>query len=138
MDVRIIQLDGRELAVVGRHVHISFSGILEGVDVLAKVDTGAYSGGLHVFDVIEESDELSFTPISKENKRVSTKRYRKKWVKSSNGVKETRYVISVLAKVDGFSTVLELTLADRSEMKYDMLIGRKNLANKFIVDVAKK
>ncbi len=133
------RIESGKLDIIGREARIEFGGLLEGVSTIAKVDTGAYTGGLHVFDIQDdEAGEISFIPVSRDNRRVATKKYRKKWVKASNGEKEIRYVISVLAKIDGFSAVLELTLADRSEMKYDMLIGRKNLANKFLVDVAKK
>jgi hypothetical protein len=58
-------------------------------------------------------------------------------IKSSNGISETRYQI-VLPMIFGKKTYeIELTLNDRAEMKYPVLLGRKFLQGKFIVDVSK-
>jgi hypothetical protein len=59
-------------------------------------------------------------------------------IKSSNGISETRYQI-VLTMIFGKKTYnVELTLSDRAEMKFPVLLGRKFLQQgKFIVDVSK-
>ncbi|MEM6997941.1 MAG: RimK/LysX family protein [Patescibacteria group bacterium] len=122
--------------VIGRKVQVVFGGLMTGIEVTAKVDTGAYTGGLHAEEIKVDNDELYFKPFSKTNPVVRIKDYRQKWVKTSKGDKETRYVIRMPAKVNDVETELELTLAKRSEMKNELLIGRKNLYDKFIVDVS--
>ena len=61
-----------------------------------------------------------------------------KSVKSSNGVVQTRASIKVKVEFAGkiYQTVVSLT--SRADMKYPMLIGRKFLQNRFLVDVSKK
>lgn len=73
-----------------------------------------------------------------ENKLYSSAVGNVRKVKSSNGIIEER--VSVKTKMNLYDRIytIELTLADRSHMKYPVLIGRKFLRNKFIVDVSKK
>lgn len=121
--------------VIGRKTDVVFGGFLKGTTVKAKVDTGAYTGALHVEDISEKDGVLYFRPLSEDNEVVSTTKYRTKWVMPTSGEKHTRYVITVPATVHGLSTKLELTLANRTQMKFDMLIGRKNLRERFVVDI---
>src|SRR5699024_4900525 len=60
-------------------------------------------------------------------------------VKSSNGTKELRYFIKTDIEFFGKSYEIECSLADRSAMKYPLLIGRKFLKKRgFLVDVSNK
>ena len=71
-------------------------------------------------------------------KKMSVPLYQMKRIKSSNG--EMQHRPSIRIKVDFFSksytTIISLT--NRSDMKYPMLIGRKFLAKKFLVDVSQE
>lgn len=112
----------------------------------AKVDTGAYTSSLHChhietfdkdgdqwvrFNVLDpEHPEYEDTPYSCPIHTIRS-------VKSSNGQIEKRFTIKRRAKFFGKIRTIELTLTNRSEMKYPVLIGRKFLTNKFIVDVSK-
>ncbi len=71
-------------------------------------------------------------------KKLKIPLYKTKSVKSSNGVVQTRASIKVQVKFAGkvYQTVVSLT--NRSDMKYPMLIGRKFLKDRFLVDVSKK
>jgi hypothetical protein len=62
--------------------------------------------------------------------------YKLKKVKSSNGSVQLRASIKVDMLFFGrkYKTVISLT--DRSDMKYPMLIGRKFLSERFLVDVS--
>jgi hypothetical protein len=64
--------------------------------------------------------------------------YKIKRVKSSNGTIQIRASIKVdiLFYNKRYTTVISLT--NRSDMKYPMLIGRKFLANRFLVDVSQE
>ncbi len=106
------------------------------IEILAKVDTGAYTGGLHVENIEEKNGTLTFQPVSELAPVFSTKHYRKKWVKPSTGEKQTRYVVGIPVRIEGVNSEIEVTLTDRSEMKYELLLGRKNLKHKFLVDVS--
>jgi len=56
-------------------------------------------------------------------------------VKSSNGETSSRYLISTQVKLDGHVVRTQFTLFDRSDMKYQVLLGRKFLRGRFLVDV---
>ena len=55
-------------------------------------------------------------------------------VTPSSGDGEDRYVTRMRLKVDGMTWPIEVTLTDRSDMRYPMLIGRAALAGRLIVD----
>lgn len=58
-------------------------------------------------------------------------------VKSSNGVSEERYVIKTVMKLGEVSWPIEITLTDRSDMNYLMLLGRQGMGEKVLVDPSK-
>ncbi len=57
-------------------------------------------------------------------------------VKSSNGTIQERIFIKTILELFGLEFETEISLTDRKSMKYPMLIGRKFLEERFIVDVA--
>ena len=59
-----------------------------------------------------------------------------KKVKSSNGKTEERIFVKTAIELAGKQYQAELSLTDRKDMKYPMLIGRKYLQGRFIVDVS--
>ena len=110
--------------------------------VLAKIDTGAYTSAVHCASIKEKEGTLSFTLVhgsgEKANKqRFSTVRYRKKKIKSSNGITQERYLIKTKITLKGKTYISEFSLANRSNMKHPVLIGRKLLSGRFLVDVSK-
>ena len=58
--------------------------------------------------------------------------------KSSNGQTELRVFVKTKIIFFNKEHEIELSLTNRSEMKYPILVGRKFLKNKFLVDVSKK
>ena len=117
---------------------------LELFDLDAKVDTGADSNALHCDDVfIDDENFVHFTLLdevhpSYHGKKMKMPIYKVKKVKSSNGSVVLRPSIKVVVHFFGkkYKTVISLT--NRADMKYPMLIGRRFLANKFLVDVSKE
>jgi hypothetical protein len=99
----------------------------------ARVDTGAATSSLGVKWVKEEEGVIScLLP----NKQVVTfDSFKKKIIKSSFGHTEERYVVKILINVLGRKVRTNFTLADRSKMKFPILLGRKLLKGKFMVDV---
>lgn len=111
-----------------------------GIDhVLAKVDTGAFSGALHSTDIVydKRKKELSFNPMGRDDLRTVLNDFEVATVKSASGHTQTRFLIPVTIRLRGgeYPTVIGLT--DRSDMGREMLLGRRFLReNNMIVDVA--
>lgn len=112
--------------------------------VIAKVDTGADSGALHCALERLVRDEngqtvLEFQPFDSTHPIIRTSDYKRILVRSSNGLMEERHRIKTVVRLasDGEHKI-ELTLADRTDMNYEVIIGRKFLDDKFLVDVAKE
>lgn len=104
---------------------------------VVKIDTGAYTSSIHIFSVREVDDRLE-VQFKEEN---ATKIYFTEWktknVKSSNGVADRRYTISGHIEIGGIVYKTPFTLTNRGGMRYPILIGRKLLSRKFIVDSSK-
>ncbi len=130
--------------IVGRRELISIVD-LELYDLDAKVDTGADSNALHC-DHIEISDDeqsVSFTLLDEvheayHGKRMTFPLYKIKKVKSSNGQLQLRPSIKVVVEFYGKKYKSVISLTDRSDMKFPMLIGRMFLKDRFLVDVSKE
>ena len=71
-------------------------------------------------------------------KKIKLPLYKLKKVKSSNGTVQLRATVQVTISFFGKNYKTYISLTDRSDMKYPMLIGRKFLANRFLVDVSKE
>jgi hypothetical protein len=127
--------------VIGRREKADFPSLgLEEIEV--KIDTGAFTSSIHCADMKEISGKLHCKFLDENHpsynqKELIFENYEMTVIKSSNGISETRYQI-VLPMIFGKKTYeIELTLNDRAEMKYPVLLGRKFLQGKFIVDVSK-
>lgn len=118
---------------------------LELVSVQAKIDTGAYTSALHCKDVrlieTEQGTMLSFCVIEPGGiltRRVYSDTFTQRIIRNSFGVAQKRYVIKTRIVLLGRKIRAEFTLADRERMRYPVLLGRKLLCNRFIVDVSLK
>ncbi len=115
-----------------------------GIDsVKAKIDTGAYSGAFHCTKIKEvdtaDGKELHFSPFDHPDIGIKTKEYTSKHVKSSNGERQERYFVITNINIAGKNYPTMLSLADRTSMRWPVIIGRKFLSNyNFLVDVNKK
>lgn len=112
--------------------------------VWAKIDTGAYTSSIHAEQIREEEYKgrkvLAFQVLlpghpSFTGKTVRFDKYREKKVKNSFGHAETRYLIETRIRLAGETYTVEFTLSDRSSMKNSILLGRKLLRDRFLVDV---
>ncbi|QOL25640.1 ATP-dependent zinc protease [Thalassotalea sp. LPB0316] len=110
-----------------------------------RVDTGAQTSSLHVDNIkrvkIKGKPGIEFD-IHPEIHNVETITHcsallhdvRK--VKSSNGLSEQRYVVKTPAILGDHKWNIEITLTDRSDMTYLMLLGRQAISDHFYVDVS--
>jgi hypothetical protein len=130
------------LTTIGRLEHIALPG-LGVVRVAAKMDTGAYRSALHFqklrLRTVEGQKRLLVTfQMGGQRKTKAFRTFKRVTVKSSNGETSRRYLISTQVRLDGHAVRTQFTLFDRSDMKYQVLLGRKFLRGRFLVDVSRK
>jgi hypothetical protein len=132
-----------KMRVIGRREFVSLS--LLGVNnIEAKIDTGAYTCSLHCenIGISNEGSKpvLFFTVEEQVNGSIELKSLRfeafsQKTIKNSFGEMEERYVIKTLLHIGKKKIWSEISLSNRDAMRYPLLIGRKLLKGKFLVDV---
>ena len=111
--------------------------------IKVKVDTGARTSALHAFNVVPYEEEgiqyVSFNihPLQG-NDAVSipckAPLIDRRKVTNSGGQSQKRYVIGTTLQIAGRSWPIELTLTNRDEMKFRMLLGRNAMSGRLIVD----
>jgi hypothetical protein len=115
-------------------------------NIACKVDTGAATSAIHCKEVhvVEEAQGrmLYFSLLDPEhegynNKTFCTPHFEERLVKSSSGLSELRYVIETPVILFGETHLTQFTLADRERMRFPILLGRRLLRKKFIVDVSR-
>lgn len=129
--------------IVGRKEKISILD-LELYDLDAKVDTGADSNALHCDNIdLTEEGYVSFCLLDEvheayHGKRMRLPLYKLKKVRSSNGELQERPAVQVKVNFFGQEYTTVISLTNRADMRYPMLIGRKFLSKKFLVDVSQE
>lgn len=132
-----------EKKIVGKKELISIID-LELYDLDAKIDTGAYSNALHCDHIfVDDNNFVHFRLLDEvhpyyNGKIIVMPLHKIKKVKSSNGVVQNRPSIEVIVEFFGKRHKTVITLTNRADMKYPLLIGRKFLSNKFLVDVSQE
>lgn len=111
-------------------------------DLLAKVDTGAYSGAIHCTDIKvfrrgeDKQRILKFVPLGNKKLAAETDDFEETFVRSSTGHRIKRYVITTTIVIKGIKYETKIGLSNRSEMKREALLGRRFLReNNLLVDV---
>lgn len=128
--------------VIGRVEPIDFvMGSDEYSTVPAKIDTGAYSSSVWASSIREEAGELVFVLFSEGHpqytgKEIRVKKYQTVHVENSFGNSEKRFGLMLRVRFCGKKVTTFFTLADRSQKIYSVLIGRKLLRGRYLVDVS--
>jgi len=113
--------------------------------IKAKVDTGAKTSALHAFKIEpftrDKQDFVRFLihPIQKNNDLViqcESEIIDQRQVTDSGGHKELRYVIKTNLQLGNHQWSIDMTLTNRDNMRFRMLLGRRAMKNKLIVDSA--
>lgn len=134
--------DKHDLPVIGWREWVGLSD-LSIKRIKAKVDTGARSSSLHAFDLEEfERDGQTFVrfkvhPVQRNSKKVieaDAKVLEYRSVRSSSGKASMRPVIVTNLTMLGQTWPVELTLANRGDMGFRMLLGREAFRGRFLVD----
>lgn len=129
--------------IIGRSEALDFVGT-EALKVPAKTDTGAYRSAVHASNIevgedgILRFDLLGGHPVCGPMvHRLEAEEYTKVWVANSTGHREERYEVKLKVKLGPKVFHARFTLADRSKKIYPILLGRKLLNHRFLVDSAK-
>ena len=111
--------------------------------IKAKVDTGARTSAVHAFKIQkferdgEEWVRFQLHPLQRSNRDVieaEAKVHEYRSVRSSSGKASMRPVIVTPIKLCDVTWDVELTLANRDEMGFRMLLGREAFRKRFLVD----
>lgn len=130
-----------EIRIIGRSELAQFPKL--GIKLVeAKTDTGAFTSSIHCSHIQAVSNGtqvecifLDHTHPSYTGEKLVFPIEKETVVKSSNGESEKRYMIRTAINLLGKTYKIYLTLTNRGDMKHPLLIGRRFLRNKFIVDV---
>ena len=112
------------------------------LELEGRVDTGALSCSLHVQgEKVVVSNNKKYIEFDTKDARgetihVRTALFRTTKIRSSNGILTQRHVIRQKVKIGPVTRLVNITLNDRTELKYSFLIGRNFLRGRFLIDVA--
>lgn len=112
-------------------------------NIHAKIDTGAYTCSLHCHCAEVVNDKLEFILLDEEHPEFTGMKFifdqfEKREIKNSFGEVEQRFVIVTSITVFEEVITTEFSLSNRGSLKFPILIGRKILRNRFLIDVTKK
>ncbi len=130
----------RPKQVIGRREVVAFPD-LNLFGLTAKIDTGAYTTALHCSHVREEHGVLFFRLLDETHPEYQGRdhtftQFDRKEIRNSFGESELRYIVRTRIRMGTRTIRCIISLSDRGNMRYPVLIGRRLLANRFIVDVA--
>lgn len=132
----------KDLTTIGRTSTAKFPE--EGISgVPVKIDTGAHSSSIWASELhIDDDNTLHFVLFGVgspfySGKVHSTKAYKVRLVRSSHGTTQIRYRVMLSMVLGGRRVKTNITLADRSQNLFPVLVGCRTLQGKFLVDVSK-
>lgn len=105
----------------------------------AKIDTGARTSSLHAHvleDFVRDGERFVRFAVDWDGVRHQCEAIHVdvRGVTSSNGDQQTRFVIKTPLRIGSLKFRAEISLADRSQMQFPMLIGRTALRRRMVVD----
>lgn len=113
--------------------------------IKAKIDTGARTSAIHAFDIHAKTMHhkkyvyFKVHPIQGDVKIVvdcHAPIIDERYVMSSNGHKEFRYIIMTELMLSEHRSMIELSLSNRDPLTYRMLLGREALNKRMVVDTS--
>ena len=111
--------------------------------IKAKVDTGAKTSAIHAFKIVPFEDggeqyvRFCVHPVQRHKLpelNCTAKVFDRRTVTSSNGQRDLRYVIRTRLALGEKQWPVEMTLSNRDEMGFRMLLGREALQKRVMVD----
>jgi hypothetical protein len=135
----------KQLQVIGRNVLVDFIGHKQRINsVPAKIDTGADSSSVWASNIsVTKKGTLKFTLFDEGSEYytgevIRRRSYRVAVVRSSSGHEQIRYKVEIPVRVAGKRLRAGFYLSDRSANDFPILLGRRTLNKKFLVDVSVK
>lgn len=131
----------RDLPIIGSTEYVEIAGIKH---IPAKIDTGADSSSIWVSHIrVTEDGVLHYCLFDKDSplytgEDIETTDYRVVIVRSASGHEQIRYHTAMQMILSGHKIKARFNLADRSNNNFPVLIGRRTISGKFLVDVSKK
>ncbi len=124
------------ITLIGRREFVDFP-LLNINHIEAKIDTGAYTCAIHCHNITlkKENSKSILTFQLLDSTIYSFDEFYRKKIKNSFGEMEERFIIKTLISIGGKKIKTTISLSDRENMRYPVLIGRKLLKRKFIIDV---
>jgi hypothetical protein len=114
-------------------------------NVPVRVDSGAATSAIHCSRVkLVETEGRPELHVYLDAKRGAPQHFfivtdfKETVIRNSFGKEEKRFVIKTPIRLFGRKIRTEFSLANRQKMSYPILLGRKLLKNRFIVDVSQK
>ncbi len=114
-------------------------------DIPAKIDTGAKTSVLHCrqVELIKKGRKqfVRFVPLDDRfgspDKAYTLPFHSERKIKNSFGQEENRYIITTRIVLFEETFHIELSLRNRADMEFPILLGRSFIRKKFLVDVSK-
>ena len=112
-------------------------------NIKAKIDTGARTSALHAYRIAQFEEDghrrvrFAVHPVQRRKRPeilCVADVIGERMVTSSSGHRERRLVIRTPLLVGGRSWPIEITLTDRDEMSFRMLLGRQALRRRVLLD----
>jgi hypothetical protein len=132
--------------VIGRKDMADFVQLeLFGIEV--KTDSGAYTSSFHCHQIERfHKDDAEWVkcrfldPLHPmyHQKEFVFQVFKIRRVRSSNGMVEERISILTEIKLFDYNYPIELTLTERADMKHPVLLGRRFISKKFLIDTSRK
>jgi hypothetical protein len=112
-------------------------------NIHAKIDTGAYTSSLHCSRAQVIEGILEFVLLDQEHSDFTGMKFyfpefEERDIKNSFGEVERRFVITTSLRIFNEEITTEFSLCNRGSLKFPLLIGRKIMKNRFLIDVTKK
>lgn len=126
----------RHRQVIGWREHIILPDF-GSVELDAKIDTGARTSALHAVDLTVErrngEEWVSFhVPYLGEPRSVRHRAriFDRRKIRNTSGIAQLRYVIRTALVLGNRQWQIEVSLTDREQMKFDMILGRTAIRHK--------
>ena len=132
--------------VIGRNDIADFEK-LDLYGIVVKIDSGAFTSSFHCHKIEKVNlngvvhIKCNFLDPSHQQyheKEFCFQNFKMRTIKSSNGSVEERVSINTEITIFQKKYPIELTLTERNEMKHPVLLGRKFISKRFLIDTSRK
>ena len=133
-------MNDKKIPTIGSTMLVSIGGR---DNIPAKIDTGADSSSIWVSHLrVDKDGVLKFRLFGEDSpfyngKVIKRKKFKVAVVRSATGEEQVRYRTNFTLKISGKKIKVLFNLSDRSNNNFPVLIGRRSISGKFLVDVSK-